>query len=195
LAPRTEEQFEVIREARKGEILDAAFHLFAEEGYHGASVSKIAAKAGISKGLMYNYFKIKEDVLRAIMRDILHFVEGRLEFVKEGEFTEEKLFKWVDGQLDIVTDDPKRWRLYMALSVQPDVTPIMMEEASGNIETVMKKFTEFFISKGVEDPMFWLRQINAYIDGIQMHLLLDPQSYPKEKARKEVKRYIQSLYQ
>jgi AcrR family transcriptional regulator len=42
MSPRTEQQFEKIREARKREIMDTALELFASEGYDVTSISKIA---------------------------------------------------------------------------------------------------------------------------------------------------------
>ncbi|MEZ4988112.1 MAG: helix-turn-helix domain-containing protein [Saprospiraceae bacterium] len=42
--------------------------MFAVFGYRGTTVSQIAAKAGISKGLLYNYFSGKEELLHEIIR-------------------------------------------------------------------------------------------------------------------------------
>src|SRR5690606_6336556 len=44
-------------------ILEAAKKVFAQEGYHGASISKIAKEADIGDGTVYLYFKNKEDIL------------------------------------------------------------------------------------------------------------------------------------
>ncbi|MFO8235224.1 MAG: helix-turn-helix domain-containing protein [Bacteroidales bacterium] len=55
MSPRTEEQIRLIREKKKAEIREVALELFAEQGYYGASISKIAKRAAISKGLIYNY--------------------------------------------------------------------------------------------------------------------------------------------
>ncbi|HEY6906435.1 MAG TPA: helix-turn-helix domain-containing protein, partial [Ignavibacteriaceae bacterium] len=52
MSPRTKEQFEKLRESSRTEILNAALELFAQNGFHGTSISQIAEKAGISKGLM-----------------------------------------------------------------------------------------------------------------------------------------------
>jgi len=68
--PRTEKQFEEIREFRKAMIMDVALELFANEGYYPTSISKIASKAGISKGLMYNYFKSKEVLITVMILEI-----------------------------------------------------------------------------------------------------------------------------
>ena len=65
--PRTEEQYESIRENRKTEIVNASLKLFAHNGYHSTTISMIAKEANISKGLVYNYFKSKEEVLKTIL--------------------------------------------------------------------------------------------------------------------------------
>ncbi len=50
-------------------ILDAAIHVFARSGYHGARVSDIASEAGIAYGLVYHYFKNKEEILHSIFEE------------------------------------------------------------------------------------------------------------------------------
>ena len=64
MSPRTKQQFEDIREEKRSLIMKVALELFAEEGYHNTSISKIASRAGISKGLLYNYFDSKEDLIK-----------------------------------------------------------------------------------------------------------------------------------
>lgn len=55
-------------EARPGEIIQAAFDVFAEKGFAAAKLDDIAARAGISKGALYLYFETKEDLFRAVVR-------------------------------------------------------------------------------------------------------------------------------
>ncbi len=50
-------------------ILDAAVRVFARMGYHGARVSDIAREAGIAYGLVYHYFRNKEEILGTIFED------------------------------------------------------------------------------------------------------------------------------
>ncbi len=50
-------------------ILDAAIKVFAKKGYHRSRVSDIAEEAGIAYGLVYHYFKNKEEVLNTIFRE------------------------------------------------------------------------------------------------------------------------------
>ena len=58
-----------MRETRREQIMKAALELFAQEGYTNCSISRLASHAGISKGLMYNYFESKEALLIAIIEE------------------------------------------------------------------------------------------------------------------------------
>lgn len=49
-------------------ILDAAIKVFSDKGYYGSRVSDIAQEAGIAYGLVYHYFKKKEDLLISIFK-------------------------------------------------------------------------------------------------------------------------------
>ena len=57
------------RRDKRTAILDAAIQVFARTGYHAARVSDIAEEAGIAYGLVYHYFKNKEEVLNSIFEE------------------------------------------------------------------------------------------------------------------------------
>ncbi|MBD8070715.1 TetR/AcrR family transcriptional regulator [Bacillus sp. PS06] len=63
MAPLNEDQLENIRNERKIQIMRAALKTFAENGIKLTKISLIAQEAGISHGLVYHYFKSKEEVL------------------------------------------------------------------------------------------------------------------------------------
>lgn len=52
---------------RINEILDAADYLFFSKGYHATTISDIAKKMGVAQGMLYYYFKSKEDVLEKLL--------------------------------------------------------------------------------------------------------------------------------
>jgi TetR/AcrR family fatty acid metabolism transcriptional regulator len=64
--PREEGPERVDKRAR---ILEAAIHVFARHGYHGARVSDIAREAGIAYGLVYHYFRNKEEILASVFEE------------------------------------------------------------------------------------------------------------------------------
>ena len=47
---------------KRVQILDGAARVFAQDGYEGASMSRIALEAGVSKGTLYNYFTCKAEL-------------------------------------------------------------------------------------------------------------------------------------
>lgn len=56
-------------EDRPREICAAALEVFAEKGFAAARLDEIAKRAGVSKGTLYLYFKDKEQLFRAVVRD------------------------------------------------------------------------------------------------------------------------------
>jgi AcrR family transcriptional regulator len=63
-------------DARRAQILDASRQVFAERGFHRASVSDIIAAAGVARGTFYNYFESKRAVFRAVLEDVMDAVAG-----------------------------------------------------------------------------------------------------------------------
>jgi AcrR family transcriptional regulator len=183
MSPRSPEQFAEIREERIHQILDAALHVFAEESYHGASMAGIAKRAKISKGLIYNYFKSKEDVLKTLILGLFdHFMEVLdLDFTKP--LTKAHFKRIIELSVDEVVKSPARWRLFMSLSFQPDVTPLLMTELMPKLAPFMSAVSNYFAEKGYEDPVVAMRYYSAVLDGIQMHIILDPENFPAEKAK------------
>jgi AcrR family transcriptional regulator len=64
-----------MRQTSKQKILEAALELFAYDGYHTTSISKVARKANVSKGLIYNYFESKEELLKSMLDRLLQQVD------------------------------------------------------------------------------------------------------------------------
>jgi AcrR family transcriptional regulator len=64
-------------------LLDAAVRVFAEKGYHAARVGDIAEEAGVAYGLLYHYFRSKDEVLETIFRTTWSNMLGTVESIAE----------------------------------------------------------------------------------------------------------------
>jgi len=74
------------RDQRRENIINVAREVFFEQGYTAASMSSIAARLGGSKGTLYNYFKSKEELFEAQVRDMCGEASDRiLEATGEGD--------------------------------------------------------------------------------------------------------------
>jgi TetR/AcrR family transcriptional regulator len=70
------------KEARPGELLDAALDLFVEKGFAATRSEEVAARAGVSKGTLFLYFPSKEELFKAVVRENMsgRFAEWEGEF-------------------------------------------------------------------------------------------------------------------
>ena len=59
------------KEARPGEILDAALACFAEHGFAATRLDDVAHRAGVTKGTLYLYFPNKEELFKAVVAQAL----------------------------------------------------------------------------------------------------------------------------
>jgi AcrR family transcriptional regulator len=66
------------RDQRREAIMAVAREVFFEHGYAAASMSAIAARLGGSKGTLYNYFKSKEELFEAQVRDLCGSAADRI---------------------------------------------------------------------------------------------------------------------
>lgn len=64
-------RFKRRKSARPAEITHAAMEAFAEHGYEATRVDDVARRAGVSKGLLYLYFKTKEELFKAVIRSFI----------------------------------------------------------------------------------------------------------------------------
>ena len=72
-APRTERGRRTVRK-----LLQAAAEEFGERGYHEAAITGITARAGVALGTFYTYFESKEELFRALVRDMSDAVRAHV---------------------------------------------------------------------------------------------------------------------
>lgn len=166
MSPRTPEQFEEMRESRRQQIMDAGLELFASEGYSHCSISQLATHAGISKGLMYNYFKSKEALLVAIIEDGMSEVMGYLDSDRNGSLTTEELAGFIRKIFSDIRKNQQFWILYINIVLQPRVKEFLGGKPFAN---VMDEFgpllMNYFTEKGFENPALEMLTLSALIEG------------------------------
>ena len=88
---------------RRGQIVAAATQLFAREGFYRTTIKDIAKLAGISSGLVYQYFREKEDILLLVLLEVLDSYSREIPQALEG-VTEplDRLLKAVDAYCRVV---------------------------------------------------------------------------------------------
>ncbi|MCD4736195.1 MAG: TetR/AcrR family transcriptional regulator [Bacteroidales bacterium] len=187
MSPRTTKQFEEIRETRKKQIMEIALELFADMSYSHTSISMIASKAKISKGLMYNYFSGKESLLVEIMEHGFDEMVELLDPNKDGILTKEEFEFFIDGVFDLIDKRKNFYRLYFALVMQPSVSKLFEKKINEVLDPLIKLLVDYYTKKGAKNPQLEAMLIGALFDGIGFHYVFYPGLYPLEEVKKIVK--------
>ena len=121
MSPRTQQQFKEMREEKMTLIMDVALEHFANEGFYKTTINHIAKHAGISKGLMYNYFENKEALLKAIIHRSVNEIYKYLDIDRDGYLSEDE-FEFFVRKINVLIKEKRYfWRLLMQLLMQNDV--------------------------------------------------------------------------
>jgi AcrR family transcriptional regulator len=186
MSPRTSEQYGLIRQEKRKLILDSALELFAENGYHATSISQIAKKAGISKGLAYNYFESKKELLdEIILSDIENFIIF-FDINKDGILTEEEFEYFIRQSFKLVRENRAHWRLYYALTLQPAISETLQTEYLNLAEPFFKMMLEFIKTKNHEDPQGDMMVISAMLKGAFLYSVVAPDYFPQEVMEEKI---------
>ncbi|AUG03373.1 TetR family transcriptional regulator [Pseudomonas sp. 09C 129] len=80
-------------DSARGKLLQTAAHLFRNKGYERTTVRDLASAVGIQSGSIFHHFKSKDDILRAVMEETIHYNTAlmRAELAEAGSVRERVL--------------------------------------------------------------------------------------------------------
>ena len=88
-------------------ILDAAIHVFARRGFHSCRVSDVADEAGVAYGLVYHYFRSKEEILNTLFTERWQLMlDAIVEIDKREQTAREKLHQVAGFIIDSYRHEP-----------------------------------------------------------------------------------------
>lgn len=185
--PRTPEQIEQIRKERRSAIMETALSEFASHGYKSTSISMIAKKAGVSKGLMYNYFESKEDLVVSIMQEGFEDMVPLIDRDGDGILTKEEFVYLIDESFKLMKEKISFYRLYFSLIMQPAVSKLFTEKLNQVAEPYIQLFVDYFTIKGSKNPMLEAVMVGALLDGIGFNYAFNSDAYPLDEVVEMVK--------
>jgi AcrR family transcriptional regulator len=177
-----------ISEERREQILEAATSVFSERGMHQARMDDIAAESGVSKGLLYWYFKSKDEIIVAIAERMFSREMSALTALaaQEGSAAEQ-----LRACVDLMVFDVARLKPLLPLLYE-FFSMILREKATQEImRTMIQQFfadMKKIIQRGIDQGEF--RQVNvhdtvvalgAVIEGTYLIWAYDPELVDIEK--------------
>ena len=147
------------RQLTRDALLDAAANVFAQRGFHGASLDDIAETAGFTRSAIYKNFGGKEELFLAVNQ---RFNERALAYF--GELVEERGLKMdVDSMPELAAQwrnlffqDPEIYALGLEFQLyvqrHPEIRPKVTEYSRRTVEMVGQFIEEQALASGVELP-------------------------------------------
>ncbi len=148
-------KFQRRKNDRPAEITEAALAVFAENGYSATRVDDVAKRAGVSKGLLYLYFKTKEELFKAVIRSfVAPKVRELSSIVDESDLSAEEFIRGPFlTMIKTLPESPIRIMVRLMFSEghkHPDLVEFYWENVVVHAIEMMKKL----IARGVAEGQF-----------------------------------------
>ena len=189
MSPKTQLQNEQIRLESKHKIMEAAFKLIAKNGYEATSIASIAKEAGVSKGLLYNYFSSKEELVKALVMGATEEADKLVNELMspEPKITLKNIFQWFFTEM---RERPDHWKLMTELTFKVEKFDFVHSIVSSKMTEYVMFFEGLLSQLGYENPKSEARVISAILDGIGFHALMMMDEYPLN----EMERFLINKY-
>ncbi|MBB3126659.1 AcrR family transcriptional regulator [Paenibacillus rhizosphaerae] len=187
--PRTQEENERIRQQAKAKIREAAIELFMRKGYHATSIDDVSKYAGVSKGLLYNYYKGKEELLGAMVEARIGELIQVMEKAEALDTPAEQLRHIVEGAIDNVQRSPQVFRFYLHLQTQPEADETIAKYGKLLIEESARQFQiqcRMFEKLGSADPVARSLYFSSALQGIMLMISTYPDQFPVEAMKRQI---------
>ncbi len=191
MTPRTPEKFAEMREKSRNLIIEKAMDVFAKHGYYKASINMISKAAGISKGLIYNYFKSKDELLQSVFVEGFKYFDEMMKIDQTEISAQEKLEILLNNFTQSLKDNLPFWKLYQNIISHPIISEKLTkfkeyyESVFGPL--LMSIFIELFGNEMTEmEIQIEVMLFAAFLDGIAFDYVIMGEEYPLDAIKQKL---------
>ena len=181
-----------ISDIRRRELRQAAFAVLQSEGIAGATLEKVAAKAGASKGIVLHYFRNKQELFEHAMREANAVLrDAVIARLKRAETPMQRIDAVVEGHFEPHLFQPSVCHAWLSLCAE-----VPRDKKLARIQNVIHARMRSNLLSGLRDlaPKGEAEDIalvvTALIDGLWLRLGLGPDSISREQAIRQVKNVV-----
>jgi len=171
------------------EILEAALHLFAENGFHHVTMQQIAQAAEFSVGKLYTFFANKEDLYQALIREKADELHNEILGVFNQDADELTLLQQAHAKkFELFLKNSAIIRLYLSetttagFSLRASLTQEIRAQYDGLLQIAGRLFAGG-MSKGIfvdGDPYLYAVALDGMTNALVMAALEDPDRQPED---------------
>ncbi len=177
-------------------ILSASLELFAKRGYSATTTEQIARKAGISKGLIFNHFSTKQDILLAIFDEQFERIMPR--FLAEGDDrpARERLLAVIDHWLAFIKSDPLLVRLSLHLNLDDEYRRLIKSKKMAEyFEQFLSHMRTTLRDAGSDQPELDTYLLMFLFDGIVANYTVAPDLFPIDAIKERLMSVLTSRWE
>lgn len=181
-----------IEQIRRKELSDAAYEAMQVWGLPGTTLVRVAAKAGVSKGIVLHYFRNKQELFEHAMREanavLRDAVVARL---RQARTPMERLDAVIDGNFEEHLFLPPLCHAWLSLCAE-----VPRDEKLARIQKVLHARMRSNLLSGLRglassgEAGDIALGVTALIDGLWLRLGLEPGSVSREQAIRQVKDFV-----
>ncbi|MFF3501804.1 TetR/AcrR family transcriptional regulator [Streptomyces sp. NPDC003247] len=186
MSPRSAEANEELRAQSRERILAAALEVFAEKGYHDATISEITTRAGVSRGLLTYYFPGKQNLVDELLD---RYLDGVSALVEVTGTPDERLAAIIDGVMALAVATVPVQRITLSLVINPATHPLFAAAESRKEERVVALedgLRALFAARGAEDPAVEEVLLRSVLEGVVFKTAVYGDQYPAEPVRRRL---------
>lgn len=138
----------------KDKIIESAIDLFAELPYEIVSVAQICKNAGVSNGIIYSYFKNKNDLFQYLLEEVIKRIENYFNNNIKGNNVKERLESYININLELTKKEFKLIKIYRAgqykfIDYEKKIKIIYKNGLEKVFNRKMELYESFFILSGI----------------------------------------------
>lgn len=161
-------------------LLDTALAQFAENGFDGTSIRKIAEAAGLSLGLLYHYFPSKEALLQALFERSILLIQGCFMEVMAEPDPRQRLQQLLSVSFRVMREQRQFYRVSAVVRLQPKVLGALAEGIAAWNQVLQAQFADLLSEADIPEPETRALLLMVSLDGLCQHFVMAPETFPLE---------------
>ncbi|EJF07963.1 MULTISPECIES: TetR/AcrR family transcriptional regulator [Pontibacter] len=162
-------RFQERREHSINRLVEVALRLFASQGYEATSIRSIAKEAGMSLGLLYNYFKSKDELLAEIFRRGVEDIHASFEPASEQAGS--GIAQHIQQTVKLLKEKKDFWKLLHGIRMQSEVVRQLLHDMQEETAYIEERIRQNLMEAGIPFPELEAKLLFASIDGMANHFL------------------------
>jgi len=182
----------VKKEKKQQDILQAATDIFLNEGFLGASMDKIAMRAGVTKQTVYRYFESKEVLFQAVLEAQRGDIDSQFQQELDREAPMEALTMFSIGFLEMHMSESHLAVIRLLVAEGPRAPELTRAFFAVGPKKTKERLMEFFTTRfKVADPEYTVKMLLSTLLSLRMNVLVGLRPIPtKEELVHHAKRSI-----